>query len=177
MKIRSVSFNNRRRDFSVQIGSATFRYPYARLQAAGPRDTVVAASVDLEIGGRGFTCALSSGAVAVVLADQVLDYNADPRYLRELVIYELSVAARQRASASPLARREIIRRLGTSPAQLYRLLDQTNTRKSVDQMLSLLSVLDCTVTLKVRSIAAGRRAASSRARTPRPARAGLPSRA
>jgi hypothetical protein len=177
VKIRSVTFNNRRRDFSVRIGAATFRYPYARLPETGPRDRVVAAAVDQEIGGQGFVCALSSGAEAVVLADQVLDYNADPRYLRELVLYELSVAARERLAASSLARREIIRRLGTSPAQLYRLLDQTNTKKSVDQMLSLLSVLDCTVTLKVRSIAAGRRAASSRARTPRRARAGLPSRA
>jgi hypothetical protein len=48
-------------------------------------------------------------------------------------------------------RREIIRRLGTSPAQLYRLLDQTNYRKSVDQLLRLLQVLDCDVDLVVRA--------------------------
>ena len=52
---------------------------------------------------------------------------------------------------SKLSRREIIRRLGTSPAQLYRLLDQTNYRKSVDQMLSLLAALDCDVDLVVRA--------------------------
>jgi hypothetical protein len=33
---------------------------------------------------------------------------------------------------------------------LYRLLDQTNARKSVDSMLALLSVLDCEVELRVR---------------------------
>ena len=44
----------------------------------------------------------------------------------------------------------MIRRLGTSPAQLYRLLDQTNSRKSIDQMLALLRVLDCDVELVVR---------------------------
>ena len=38
-----------------------------------------------------------------------------------------------------------LRRQGTSPTQLYRLLDQTNYRKSVDQMLQLLQVLDCDV--------------------------------
>jgi len=50
-----------------------------------------------------------------------------------------------------LSRREIIRRLGTSATQFYRLLDQTNYRKSIDQLLSLLHVLDCDVDLVVRA--------------------------
>jgi len=50
-----------------------------------------------------------------------------------------------------LSRREIIRWLGTSAAQFYRLLDQTNYRKSIDQLLSLLHVLDCDVDLVVRA--------------------------
>jgi hypothetical protein len=52
--------------------------------------------------------------------------------------------------ASALSRRELIRRLGTSATQFYRLLDQTNYRKSVDQLLSLLQILDCEVRLVVR---------------------------
>jgi len=44
-----------------------------------------------------------------------------------------------------LPRREIIRRLGTSASQFYRLLDQTNYKKSVDQVLALLNVLGCEV--------------------------------
>ncbi|TMQ69656.1 MAG: hypothetical protein E6K81_14405, partial [Candidatus Eisenbacteria bacterium] len=48
-------------------------------------------------------------------------------------------------------KREIIRRLGTSAAQFYRLLDQTNERKSVDRLLALLQVLDCDVELRVRA--------------------------
>ncbi len=52
---------------------------------------------------------------------------------------------------SQLSKREVIRRLGTSATQLYRLLDQTNYRKSVDQVLSLLQVLDCDVDLVVRA--------------------------
>jgi hypothetical protein len=51
---------------------------------------------------------------------------------------------------SPLSKREIIRRLGTSAAQLYRLMDQTNYRKSIDQLLRLLHILDCDVELVVR---------------------------
>ena len=48
-----------------------------------------------------------------------------------------------------LAKRKIIRRLGTSTTWLYRLLDQTNYRKSIDQLLRLLQVLDCDVQLVV----------------------------
>jgi AraC-like DNA-binding protein len=53
--------------------------------------------------------------------------------------------------AEGLSRREIIRRLGTSTSQFYRLLDQTNYRKSVDQMVALLRVLDCDVDIVVRA--------------------------
>ena len=41
--------------------------------------------------------------------------------------------------------------LGTSATQLYRLLDQTNYEKSVDQLISLLQILDCDVELVVRA--------------------------
>lgn len=86
-----------------------------------------------------------------MLAEQVLEYNQDPAYLRNLLLYNLTIEAQKRVAASKLSRREIIRRLGTSATQFYRLLDQTNDRKSVDQMLSLLHVLDCEVELIVRA--------------------------
>ena len=63
----------------------------------------------------------------------------------------LTIEAQKRIAASPLSKREIVRRLGTSAAQLYRLLDQTNYRKSVDQLLALLQVLNCEVDLVVRT--------------------------
>jgi len=47
--------------------------------------------------------------------------------------------------ASGLSKHEVVRRLKTSPSQLYRLLDPTNDRKSIDEMLRLLSVLGYTV--------------------------------
>lgn len=81
--------------------------------------------------------------------EQVLEYNRDPSYMRDLLLYKLTVEAERRVQQSRLSRREIIRRLGTSPAQFYRLLDPTNYRKSIDQVLSLLQVLDCDVDLVV----------------------------
>jgi hypothetical protein len=80
----------------------------------------------------------------------VLEYNQDPTYLRDLLLYRLMLEAQKRIAESRLSKREIIRRLDTSAAQLYRLLDQTNYRKSVDQVLVLLQVLNCDVDLVVR---------------------------
>jgi hypothetical protein len=82
--------------------------------------------------------------------EQVLEYNKDPDYLRDRLLYRLTLEARKRVAASPLPRREIIRRLGTSATQFYRLLDQTNYTKSVDQVMSLLQILDCEVDLVIR---------------------------
>ena len=86
-----------------------------------------------------------------MLVDHILDYNKDPDYLRDLLLYRLTVHAQGRIAKTPLAKREIVRRLGTSPTQLYRLLDQTNYTKTVDQMLRLLQALDCDVELVVRA--------------------------
>jgi hypothetical protein len=46
--------------------------------------------------------------------DQVLEYNRDPNYSRDLLLYKLTLEAQKRVAASPLAKREIIRRLRTS---------------------------------------------------------------
>jgi hypothetical protein len=152
MKIQSVSFNNRRKGFRVRTAKSEMWYPYARLHDL-PRGAaaIVSVSVDPELAREGFTYRLASGREGSVHVEQVLEYNQDPAYLRDLLLYKLTLEAQKRIGASRLSRREIIRRMGTSASQLYRLLDQTNSRKSVDQMLALLHVLDCDVDLVVRS--------------------------
>ena len=90
-------------------------------------------------------------AEGTIHIEQVLEYNQDPAYLRDALLYRLTLEAQKRVEASPLSKREIIRRLGTSATQFYRLIDQTNYRKSVDHVLNLLHVLDCDVDLVVRA--------------------------
>jgi hypothetical protein len=80
----------------------------------------------------------------------VLDYNKDPAYMRDLLLYKLTLEAQDQVKKSQLSKRELIRRLGTSPAQLYRILDEENYRKSIDQVIGLLSVLDCQVDFSVK---------------------------
>lgn len=152
MRIRSVAANARRKAFEVVVPGKTYAFPYAKCK---PRpsgaDPVVEAFTDPELAHEAFTYRLRHGGEGSVHVEQVLDYNKDPSYLRDLLVYQLTLAAQKRVAETPLSKREILRRMGTSPAQLYRLLDQTNYAKTVDQLLRLLNVLDCDVELVVRA--------------------------
>lgn len=151
VKIRSVQRNNRKHAFEVATWRHHLLFPYAKADPAPTTaDPLVDLSIDEELGREGFTYRLASGREGSVHVEQVLDYNEDPGYLRDLLLYRLTIEAQERVDASPLSTREVIRRLQTSPAQFYRLLDPTNYRKSVDKVLLLLSVLGCDVDLVVR---------------------------
>jgi hypothetical protein len=151
MNIRKVIFNNRRRSFELLISRRRFSYPYFKCNPIpGPGDRVVAAAVDYELGGEGFTYRLESGTEGTVHMEQVLDYNRDPAYLRDLFLHKITIEAIRRVKESPLSKREITRRLGTSAAQFYRLIDPTNYRKSLGQLVTLLYLLDCELDLVIR---------------------------
>ncbi len=152
MKIQSVAANNRKKAFEVKTRRGTLPFPYAKSDPTpSTSDRVVELFVDEELGREAFTYVLQSGAEGTVHVEQALDYNGDPAYLRDLLLYQLTLEAQRRVAGSPLSKRELIRRLGTSATQFYRLLDQANYRKSIDQMLALLHVLDCEVELRVRA--------------------------
>jgi len=152
MKIRAAKGNNRKRAFEVETVRGAFLFPYAKADPAPTReDPVAEVRVDEELGREGLTYRLASGREGTVHAEQVLEYNQDPGYMRDLLLYRMTIEAQQRMAASRLSKREVIRRLGTSPAQLYRLLDSTNSRKSIDKLLMLLHILDCEVDLVVRA--------------------------
>ena len=155
MKIKKVRQNNRRKVFEVVTRQQTYLFPYAKLEVQpSATDRIIEVCVDRELGNEAFTYRLESGREGSVHMDQVLEYNQDPHFLRDLLLYKLTLEVQKRVAESPLSKREIIRRLGTSATQFYRLLDQTNYKKSVGQMLSLLAILDCEVDLVVREKAA-----------------------
>jgi hypothetical protein len=114
-----------------------------------PDDPIREFFIDPELGDEGVTYVLESGAEGSVLADHVREINRDPSYMRDLLLYQLTVEALQRMESSAYGVRQLSRRLKTSPAQLYRLLDTTNYKKTVDKMLELLHVLDAEVELRV----------------------------
>jgi hypothetical protein len=150
MKIRKVTFNNRKKAFEVETFRNSYLFPYAKLEIAPSKENPIQnVIVDRELANEAFTYELESGDEGTVHIDHVLEYNRDPRYLRDQLLYKLTLAAQDGVRHSSLSKRELIRRLGTSPAQFYRLLDQTNYKKSLDKLLALLHVLDCEVDLIV----------------------------
>jgi hypothetical protein len=132
MKISSVRHDNRRKAFEVSTRDKRYWFSFAKLHLRPtPTDPIASVGVDAELGREAFTYELQSGQEGTVHIDQVLDYNRDPHYMRDMLLYKLTLLAQERVKNCPLSKRELIRRMGTSPAQFYRLLDQTNYSKSV----------------------------------------------
>lgn len=105
---------------------------------------------DEDAGGEAFTYRLESGAEDTVHVDAVLEYNQDPSHLNELLLHRLTIEAKRAVEESEVSKREVIRRLGTSASQFYRLLDPAYYGKSVEQMLTLLRLLGREVDVTVR---------------------------
>lgn len=156
MKIRKVTANNRRKEFSIVTwGGAEYAFPYSRSDVPpGVDDPIEQLFVDKELGNEAFTYVLASGKEGSIHIEQVLEYNEDPKYLADLLTYRLSIEAMKGLESSSLSRRQIAKRLNTSVPQLYRLLDPANTSKSMKQLLALLHILDLDVELVVKKKAA-----------------------
>jgi len=156
MKIRSVTSNNRKNEFSVVTRSgADYPFPYSEADPRpGSDNRIEEVFVDKELGNEAFTYVLESGEEGSIHIEQVLEYNEDPKYLADLLTYKLSLEAQSRIEQSELSRRQVAKRLNTSVPQLYRLLDPANTRKSMKQLVALLHILNCDVDLVVKKRAA-----------------------
>jgi len=152
MKIHSLNADNRKREFVlVTETGARYAFPYAQCSPPpSPGNRLSEAFIDDELANEAFTYRLQSGEEGSVHLEQVLEYNEEPEYLAELLLYRLSLEAKNRIEKSKLSRRQIARQLNTSVPQLYRLLDPANTNKSMKQLVALLHVLDCDVDLVVR---------------------------
>jgi hypothetical protein len=155
VRIDSVKLNNKRRVFEIELGGKRYPFPYEKSEVVPTSDDpVVSIEIDWETAYEGFVYHLASGAEGYVHGEQALDYNRDPEYMRELLVHRLTVEANERIKKSRLSKREIIRRLGTSPAQFYRLVDPTYYGKTVDAMMELLRALDCEIEVVVRDLSA-----------------------
>lgn len=156
MKIRSITSNNRKNEFSVVTRSgAEYSFPYSKVDPLPTSDNrIKEAFVDKELGSEAFTYILASGDEGTIHIDQVLEYNEDPKYLADLLTYKLSLEAQKRIESSGLSRRQVARRLNTSVPQLYRLIDPANTQKSMKQLVALLHILNCDVDVVVKKRAA-----------------------
>jgi hypothetical protein len=138
VKIKKVAVNNNKKALEIETSKGKLPLPFAKLRLAPTAENPVEEIfVDAEVARQAVTYRLASGAEDSVPLDAFLDYNRDPDYLRKMTLYSLTLKALELVRRSSLSKREIARKLKTSPAQLYRLLDPANYKKSVDQMMRL----------------------------------------
>jgi hypothetical protein len=151
MRIRSVQANNHKKCFEVTTAKGDFSLPYARCQTIPTsKDPVSEVFVDPELAHQAITYRLASGKADSIPLDAFLDYGRDPEYLAKMVLYRLTQDAIDAVKQSGIGIRALSRRLNTSPTQIYRLLDPKNPRKTIDQVLKLLSALGYEVDFDVR---------------------------
>lgn len=152
MKIRKVNANNRKREFEITTyNGSEFSFPYANAELKPTRENRIAKLfVDKELANEAITYVLESGDEGTIHIEQFLDYNEDPVYLANLIMYKLSLEAKRNMENSALSARHIAKMLNTSIPQLYRLLDLQNTRKSMTQLIKLLHLLDLDVDFVVK---------------------------
>lgn len=146
MKITNVSIDRRRKELVITAGRRAFRYPLALLPV---KEALMDAKADEEIGREGVECTFASGRVETVHLDDIRAQLGDSEHAKEVMLYELTVKAQELMKERGLPRRALCRLLATSPAQVYRLLDQKCYSKSIDKMVELLRVLGYRVSFKV----------------------------
>lgn len=150
MKIKKVEFNNRRKVFTVSTASDVFEFPYSKSSPVPIRGNYVKkAYPDKELGNEAFTYLLQSGEEGTLHLDSVLEQNEDPDYMKDLLIYNLTLALRKQLEESPISKRELIKRMETSSSHFYRIIEPSNTKNSVDQILKLFYSLDCDLELAI----------------------------
>ena len=103
MKIQSVRCNNRKKAFQVKVSKGILLLPYSKIDPRpSSRDPIATVLVDRELGGEGFTYVLESGKEGTVHSEQVLEYNQDPHYLRDTLLYKLTIEEKTRVKDSQL---------------------------------------------------------------------------
>ncbi|MDO8518703.1 MAG: hypothetical protein Q7T11_00895 [Deltaproteobacteria bacterium] len=151
MKIKKVQVNNSKKCLEVATTKAKWALPFAKLRLIPtPENRIKTIYVDKELGNEGITYTLESGEEDSVPLDAFLDYNREPEYMRKALLHNLTCFALEYIEKSGLSKREIARKMSTSPAQLYRLLNTANYAKTIDQMAKLLYCLGYDLELKTR---------------------------
>ena len=156
MKIKLILVNKRKKEFSVQISKdKNFSFPFSLLKKKpSTKNPVIEVYVDKELASEAFTYVLKDGKEDTILLEQVLSHNSDPEFIRENLLYNLTIEAQNLIKKSSISKRHISRQLKTSPAQIYRLLDQKNYSKTIDQMIKLLYALGKSVDFNIVDLAA-----------------------
>lgn len=146
MKIKRVLLNNRKKVFLIETQKEKFEFPFSKLKLKPSKSSFInKVYVDKELNQEAITYTLSSGEEDSIHLDNILEYNKDSDAMRKIFLYKLTMQSQRLIKQRKISIREISRTLKTSPTQVYRLLDQTFYGKTIDQMLRLLDLFDCSI--------------------------------
>ena len=94
VKIKRVLGNNRKRAFLLDTSKGHYEFPYSQLKLKpSKRDPLAHVAPDGNFGNQAFSYQLRSGAADTVHIDHVLRYAEDTDYLREELVFKLTVEA------------------------------------------------------------------------------------
>jgi hypothetical protein len=94
---RPFGCNNRKKAFEVHTSTKTLVFPFSKADLVPTaKDPVAELFVDPEADREALTYALQSGRSGTVHIEQVLEYNRDPSYLRDSLLYRLTLEAQKR---------------------------------------------------------------------------------
>ncbi len=151
--MRHLKVNNRKRCLEWNHSKVTLTYPFSKLKIVPTSsDPIVEIYTDKETAGQWAFYKLKSGVEGNIPLDAFLEYNRDPEYIRKLVLFDLTCSVLKQIKKEKIPKRELARKMKTSPAQLYRLLNTANYSKTIDQMVRLLAVMGNEVVFELKAI-------------------------
>ncbi len=138
-KFKLVRFNNKKKVFHLTYTSGLeIECPYSALSI---EKNVIEAGPDKEVGNHCFYFILEDGEKDYITHDQPLYIIRHPDYVREEVLYNVTVELQHIIVLKKIPKRELARRLNTSVTQVNRLLDQTNYNKDLSRLIEIATII------------------------------------
>lgn len=151
MIIKDVQISYRKKRVTILTKNGELFLPFHKLRVPPATDNkAVDIFVDKELAKRAISYVLEDGRGDSVHLDAFLEFNHDPEYDKSIHLHKLTVKANEAFHKSALSKTDIAQRLETSRSQLDRILDTSNYKKSIDEVLKLLNVLGFKLEIKVR---------------------------
>lgn len=138
-KFKLVRFNNKKKVFHLTYTSGLeIECPYSALSID---KNIIDAGPDKEVGNHCFYFVLEDGEKDYITFDQPLYIIRHPDYVREEVLYNLTLELQKIIALKKIPKRELARRLNTSVTQVNRLLDQTNYKKDLSRLIEIATII------------------------------------
>lgn len=146
MKIKSVIFNNRKKELVVSYSNnKEFVVHFSDLNI---RDNILNAWIDKETDSMSIGIELQDGTIEYMPYDQPLALNKDPEYVLQNHIENLVAKINKALNQKKISKGYLARRLNTSDNQIQRLLSPQILNKNLTQLYKIASLLEIDIELK-----------------------------